>query len=465
MSNLNPLEIKITDITIEKFSGADKMSLLPQFVEVSIFQSIFEPSIKAEMLLNDQIGLFVNYPFTGEEVITVLYTQVSSSDDFRSNDKKIKFIIRGVRNIITGDRARSLMYIVDLISPFYLQNARKYVSQSYKMEIEKAAQSVYDEYIAADTTSKFNVIKSFITEPTIKVRSLIVPNLRPFNGIQWLAKHAVAQDPDHYTYLFFEDSLQFNFVTAQKLIQDAWAVRSDIRDKKYKFISDNEISNKSPTGDPDQDLRLITNIVVNKRFSSMDKIFGGYYQNELIEISMLQKSYNSTPTELDANKVAKYALEPHPLNTPEYISYVKNANTNQSAEYSNRIRYIINNYEDFSNEDRSQPSYRVKFGPSTKYLYAVNQIDLSITVPANMTLRAGQIIWCDIPENHGFNIVDFDIYLSGFFMISEVKQVLSAGNRAATSLRIYKDGYLSTLLETSEYNTSATKPAVRSGGA
>ena len=86
-------------------------------------------------------------------------------------------------------------------------------------------------------------------------------------------------------------------------------------------------------------------------------------------------------------------------------------------------------------------------------MYALNQVDFSITVPANMKLKAGQIIWCEIPEMHGFNDVQKDKYISGFFIISEVKQVMSAGNRVATTLRINKDGYLTKLNENSEYNT------------
>ena len=62
------------------------------------------------------------------------------------------------------------------------------------------------------------------------------------------------------------------------------------------------------------------------------------------------------------------------------------------------------------------------------------------------------------------------------FIISEVKHVIGIGNRAATSLRIYKDGYTSKLFETALYNSEAVQrgntvidPAtgnlIRSGGA
>jgi len=470
MANLNPLDIKIINVEIQKFNGNDKMSIQAQFVELSLFQSMFEPTIKAEMLVNDQIGLFVNYPFTGEELVIITYEQINSVSGIAAREANsptqtftLKFIIKGVRNVIVGDRARSLMYIVDLVTPYYLQNVRKYVSHAYNDLLEDAAEKVYNEYIAQDTQDKFQISKPFVKEVSTKVRHMVVPNLRPLAAIKWLAKHTVASDYDnHFVYLFYEDLDNFNYLTIQKLVEDAYKVKEQIRRKKYKYVSDTEIESASPSGDPDQDTRLIMNIVYNRRFSTIEKIAGGYYQNELVEISMLQKSYNSTPSELDNANPDKFMLGNHPLNTPEYINYVKNQK--DKTEYSNRIRYIINNYEDFGPGNLSQPSYRSKFGKTTRYLFALNQIDLTITIPANMSIKAGDIIWCDLPENHGFNIVDQDIYLSGFFIVSEVKQVLTSGERAATSLRIYKDGYLSTLLESSEYNTSVSSPVIRNYG-
>lgn len=451
MSNLNPLEIEISKLKIKKFNGNDEMSLMPQFVELSIYQSIFEPVMKAELLINDNIGLFVNYPFTGEEIINIEYKQKAGVSAVEKDTGNMQFIIKAVRDIALDDRARGMMFIIDLISVEFLQNVRKLVSHAYNDLVENMAQNLYNEYIMTDTQTKFLKTKPFTIEESLKVRNIVVPNLRPFQAIQWLAKHAVAKDyENHFLYLFYEDNQGFNFLTIQKLIEDAWKQRDTIQKTKYRYISDVESGFSNADATPDSDLYYISNVVNNKRFSSIEKIAGGYYQNELFEISLLQKNYNSTPTELEKETGPNH-LEKYPLNTDPYIDYVKNQT--DKTEYSNRIRYIINNYDDLNEQNKTQPQYRYKFGNATKYMYALNQVDFSITVPANMKLKAGQIIWCEIPEMHGFNDVQKDKYISGFFIISEVKQVMSAGNRVATTLRINKDGYLTKLNENSEYNT------------
>jgi hypothetical protein len=452
MANLNPLQIKIQEVTINKFNGSFKQSILPQFVELSLFQSIFEPVIQAEMLINDNIGLFVNYPFNGEEIVDVTYTFKNVAERSKEETKSIKFLIKGVRDIAADDRARALMFIIDLVSVEFLQNTRKMVSHAYNERAEDAAKLLYEEYIKKDTEEKFKVTKDLKIEESIKVRQFVIPNMRPLAAIQWLAKHAVAKEyKDHFLYLFYEDMDKFNFLTVQKLIEDALdgAGAKTIENKKYKYVSDVELGRAKST-DSDSDLRFITNLVTNKRFSSIEKVAGGYFQNELFEISMLQKSYESTPTELEYDNPGKVTLGKFPLNTKEYIDYVKNKP--EQKEYSNRIRYILNNFPDSDDQSQMIQNFRYKFGNANKYLYALNQVDLNITVPANMELNAGDIIFCELPENHAFNIVEQDGYISGYFIVTEVKQVLTAGDRAVTTMRVNKDGYLNRLATSSKYS-------------
>ena len=93
MFDSNPLEIKVTDFFLEKFNGRDKLSIMPQFVELSIFQSIFQPNVKAQALINDSIGLFSNYPLTGEEIVTIQYEQQNGLGTSSPIEREFKFII------------------------------------------------------------------------------------------------------------------------------------------------------------------------------------------------------------------------------------------------------------------------------------------------------------------------------------------------------------------------------------
>lgn len=477
-SNSNPLQIQIIDVKLQKFNKTDLMSIFPQFVELNLFQSVFEPVMKAEMLINDRVGLFTNYPLTGEELVQVTYKTLTGLEAATSIEKTLNFIIKGVRDIIVDDNARSMLYTLDLASIELLQSVGKNVSHAYSDQIENMAESLYNEYIKDDTEKLYNTTKPFVKEETSKIRALVVPNLKPLQAIQWLAKHAVAKDHDkRFQFLFFENIDGFNFVTIQKLIEDGKLKREELKQKAYTYRSDVESASKDNTSnDSDAALRMITNLSINKRYSSIEKISSGYYQNELFEISMLQKAFYATLTELDSKpNFDRLTLEANPLNTPGYIDYIK-SKPEHTNEYANRVRYIINNYEDGDAQGKSQPEYRLKTGPAIQNLIALNQIDLTITVPANMDIKAGQIIYLQIPEMHSFNKVELDLYITGLYIVNEVKQVITIGNQAATTLRVYKDGYFTSIIESSFYNTSTSsrsstvvdpgtgRPIVSSGG-
>lgn len=466
----NPFNIKIQDIVITKFDGTNPLNLMSQFVEISIYQSLYKPLIKAEMLVNDAIGLFTNYPLTGEEIITINYeqsdilkreptvTDYANADDsdkslnklFRK-DRVLKFVISGVRNIIPSDNARSVMFILDLESVEAYENAKLRVSHGFRDTIENMAEQIYQQYVVTNLskrTRQFGLklpIKTFKKEPGILTRNLVIPNIRPFQAMSWLTKFGIPDvNGDKYTYVFYEDFNGFNFVTLQKLIEDQRNNLVELKSRGY-FYSSNFENKNAISSDDTIAARLISNLVINNRYSTLEKIAGGYIENELFEINPLQKSYRSTKTFVDETTGSGTRMYNWNMNTPTYIEYSKSQYN--IKENTSRVRYVINDYS-----DTEQPKIRLKFGETTRHLIALNQIDLHITIPGDLQHNVGELIYVDIPELHGFNNIQSDRYLSGLFIITEAKHVVSAGGMTATTLRINKDSYSLPLLSQMNYS-------------
>jgi hypothetical protein len=82
----NPFGISIERILLVKYDRSDEIDITSQFLELNIFQNLFEPTILAEMLIYDAIGLFVNYPLTGEESIIVELANPKGSASPRNTD-------------------------------------------------------------------------------------------------------------------------------------------------------------------------------------------------------------------------------------------------------------------------------------------------------------------------------------------------------------------------------------------
>jgi len=202
--------------------------------------------------------------------------------------------------------------------------------------------------------------------------------------------------------------------------------------------------------------RLIGDFKINKRYSALEKIIGGYFENELVEVNMLKNDYKITRKELKYKDYEFNTINPGKgYNTAEYIENVKNEY--EEPETSARIRYIINNYD-----DENQPSFRDKFGRSAMSFLAFQQVDISMAINTNLLVRPGDLIFVELPEFHGFNLNDADLYLSGFYIVSEIKTIIRQGGKSGMQVRINRDSFTRDLALKHNFQFDSPDPAISS---
>jgi hypothetical protein len=441
-NNTNPFNVKFEQVFMTKFSGQDRMNITPQVMEFTLYQTIFDNLIKADMVIGDAIGLMNNYPLTGEETIDVA---ISYNDkEGNKSVKTLKFVVTGIRGIRADDQARSAVFAFDLASIEAFINAKSRVSHAYNDTIENMIKEVYQTYVAGRLRNGERPKPLSIIQDTTKITKLVIPNIKPFEAINWLCKYAISSQPDlYYTHIFYETLEGFQFKPLQRKtyqgVQDQQAVNECIK-SRFIYISNFENFKKDQANynaflqSGYDDARLINDVVINKRYSAMEKIVGGYFENELVEVNNLQRDYRITYTSLKTDGSFNTLYPTGVYDYPEYIQNVINEYT--TPESSARIRYIINSYDDVN-----QPSFRDKFGKSSMSFLAFQQVDLSVAVTSDLNIRPGDIIWIDFPKLHGFNINEIDLYISGLFIVSEMKTTMTVGGRSQTYLRVNKDSW------------------------
>ena len=450
----NPFNAKIEDIVIRKFNGSQNMSIMPQVAELVIYQSIFAPIIKAQLLIQDYVNLLDNFPIVGEETVEITLIQGTT----QNNDQRIfaRFVISAIHNIEVASTNRELTYIIDLVSYESFKNAKTKVSHRYNETIEETIGSILKDYLKTD--------KLYTTfQDTTVARDLVIPNIRPFVAIEWLCKHAISKDPVAYhTHLFYETlsggqagsqgiaEPAFTFKSMQrptwKGFQDDAALQG-AKNNSYYYISNVELL-KNPAiaaalnaQGINQD-RLVIDIKFNKKYSTLEKILAGYFENEYVEVNPLQKDHLITRTTV---REPWTRLSVPYLNTDAYIDDVINDRT--ESETSPRVRYIINSYS-----NQTDPSRRDKFGRSVRSHAAFSQIDLQIGILTDLTMRPGDVIYVGLPEFHGFNEVNDNHFITGYFFISEVKTIIRPSGETSTLLHINKDSFENPIFPASRFN-------------
>ena len=464
----NPFNVKLEDVIITKFNGSDRMSIMPQVIEFVLYQSIFSPIIKADIVFADAIGLMNNYPLSGEEKIEVVIVQEgedagNEGSGQKQFEKTLTFIISAIKDIEVSKDGRTMAYSMELASWDAFVNAKTRVSHAYYDTIENMIENVYKDYIIKGRADpKPKELKIF--KDTEKVRKLVIPNIKPFDTIAWLCKYAISSDPEkYYTHIFYETLENYTFKALQKMtfrdqVDESAALAAS--KEKYIYVSDIELVRNNPkalealAARGFSDSRIINDFKINKRYSALEKIIGGYFENELVEVNALKNDYKITPKEIKYKDYTFNTINPGiGYNTAEYIENVKNEY--DKPETSARIRYIINNYD-----DENQPSFRDKFGRSAASFLAFQQVDISMAINTNLLTRPGDLIFVELPEFHGFNLNDADQYLSGFYIVSEIKTILRQGGMSGSYLRINRDSFTRDLALKHNYAFSTPDPPV-----
>lgn len=413
------------------------LDLTPQVHEVSIFQSIFSPVVRAEIALFDMVGLFVNFPISGEEVVVLKYRNIADN-----STNTLYFVVDTIKDINIGDDARSVGFMMNCVAIEAYANAKMTVQQAYEGSVPSMAKKLFDEHINTRIKQFFPSYPTknmFVEDNDSQTQTVVIPNMSPFAGMKMLSELAVSEVDDKSTYVFYQTFDAFNFRTIQGLY-DAPNARRIARLNGYKYFS-NELEAKE--SEANNEGRVIANLHFNKRHATYQKMATGYFHNNHFEINIAQKSFWGQPTRLDASM----KMGPQYLNS---ASYIQSAYVEGDDEQSNRTRYTVTTQKE---NDPNFPLSRArdKWGKDLIQTIAMSQIDLTVTIPGTNRFQAGDLFWADIPEMHGMNEIKEDDLVSGIFIITEIKHVLSIGGYHTTVLRINKDSYNSAIDRPSRY--------------
>lgn len=417
------------------------IDITPQIKEIDTYQSIFTQYMKADITVSDPIGLFVNFPLSGEEAVFVTFKDVAANKTYT-----YPFVIDTVSDISVNDKAREVYYVIRCVAIEAYANAKQSVQQAYSDTAANIIKKIFDEHIVQRTTK---LVPGYTPLPLIVDNNdslegtVVIPNMLPFAAIKMMAEIYVHNTPGKDACLFFQTPRNFKFTTLQSLfdVSTRANARRNARNKGYKYIS-NEIT--EDYAEMENEGRLATRLVYNKRYSSLDKIALGYFQNTLFEINIGQKAFWAEQRELKDLPT----IYPHKLNTEAYqqATIVSDADDEQS----NRTRYVVNIHRE---NDKQFPvsRQRQKWGAELQSLIALSQIDITVVIPGTSEFLAGDLFYLEIPEVHGFNELRQDDLVSGLFVITEVKHTLIRGGFHSTVLRLNKDSYATSIDRGSRY--------------
>jgi len=274
------------------------------------------------------------------------------------------------------------------------------------------------------------------------LRKFAVPDVN-YSGINHGAK-----------YVFYEDIDGFHFKSVESMMEDPDAkALAERPQRKFAWVSDKVMLEGRGSSN---EYRSITNIRYNKRFSTMEKIVAGYFENVYFEMDLSRLGYTGTGHQHKWNDNSTPKLDRWSMNTKKYIEDVRTLENDQlsnininTAELANRVYYGFNNYGISS----FPPAVKNTWGQQQETSIGLSQIDVNIAVSGDSRYKIGDIIYCELPEISGFtDIPQEEPYVSGYFLISELRQSLTLNGDHTTTMGINKNSFANFISLRNNYN-------------
>jgi len=454
MATTGPLEFELVNIELLKFNQQEDqtISIIPQMIELNIYQSLYNPCIKAELTLWDPIGLPVNYPLLGEEMVVVYYkpTRNNLENDPLADGKDIRisnltrpwiFMVNSISALKVDEKGKAMVYTLELFSIDMRENMRRRVQRSFNGPYHESCQTVLKDILMVDNT-KLSVINF---EPSNGNHLVVVPNLSPLETCAWFAKRAVPVDPNNHLYYFYETFNGYNFKTFESVFNQNVNL-DDL--PKYIYIADlNEASRKAILDQLNvPEHNVATAMKVHQRWDTIEKVKGGYFENEYFDIDTLHKTIHTSASVLGLNPISN---KQYNYNTPNFITNIQTRDISPGSKH--RVRYRISQDQGDNGDPNDQRLWSAKWPFANREITAMAQSSVTISAPGDTRINAGDLINFKLPELHGFNVMNEDPYITGRYVVVDIKHVVSVGMRHVMVMNLHRDGFDQPINEQMKY--------------
>ena len=215
-------EFHVNELVIVTKIGRVDISKL--FVELNIFDSMFLPVMSGNMLIQDSIGISGKLLFDGTESLLI--------DIGKDKDSDIARFKKAFRIYKQSDRVNqnqnSETFVLHFVADELMFSDQQRVNQSYDLTYSQIVEKILFNYLKIPANNIGGLY-----EPTMGIRKIVIPNLRPLDAIEWCAKRSLDKQ-NSPNYVFFQNLVGYNFASLSTLLTQDNVLDIKIQSKNLK---------------------------------------------------------------------------------------------------------------------------------------------------------------------------------------------------------------------------------------
>ena len=427
-------------------SAGLKINIKPNISHINLSEDITKNSIIGEILLQDSAGFVNEGPIIGQEYLRLKIQTPSLTHE--------RDIINFTENIFVINSVQARVETGNSISTYLLSFSSSEIAKNQRTKITSSLTGTYSD-IVKQMLDKVNCQKKIFLEPTIGVKRIVAPNIRPFDVIKMALKSASSAISDNFSssYLFFETFEGYNFRTLASLYAQP------ISQVYTTFVPGGKV--KDGIVDIEAELGNIIDYEIVDNSNTMFNHTTGVLGSKLTVHNIYSKSYEDyTYNYFDNFDNEKHITSYHGGSQHPIFSDVSiEKGGARSSDFPTRtyLASISAGETDVNNTtvDGTEPF----FAPDPQNTLqerssTINQLErgliLNISTHGNTSVRAGDIVRIDIPLVAAVKTQENrknDRFYQGVFIVKRIKHEFDFGLKKHGSLLTLVKDSLSEKLE------------------
>jgi hypothetical protein len=389
------------------------VDLLPIYHEVGIYENLFEgAAVSGYVFVTDVLGLIENLNLSGFNYVNIKLSKFGE-DDQNAISRTFRVYKIGERQTINNNKE---VYSLHFCSEEQILSEQIKIVKSYpNTQISTIIKAILNADGLKVDSSKLGTI-----EDTKGQYSFIVPNLRPFEAINWLATYARPLSNPGADMLFYETAMSgFNFRSLQSIYNDPVYTSFGYSPQNLSQLSF------------DDQYRSILAYSYLQISDIIQGINDGMFANKLVSIDPLLRSSNTTTFNYSNYFSTSQHLNQYPVSVEMNNRLGKTTSQNADASFKLLVgNSLERTYSGIKAKGAAAiastaPDIGVEtYIPNrTAQIPLANAIRVQVTVPGDPALNVGKVVKLNLPS---FRYKDdgtpnVDVYFSGKYIISAVK--------------------------------------------
>lgn len=399
INDVGDIVVDSNSIMLYNFTGSTYENIYPLVQRIDIFESLMNYTLSADIYVSEGVELLNNFPMNGEEFIRFSIQTPSR--------KKISydFFVESITNLSVAENSMLRSYVLRCVTRDFLKNSHTLFSKRYTdLTYDVALQKVLKEDLGSG--------KNVLVETTKGKFDYTVNNVRPFQVVDLIKERAVSGEQNKSSlFFFYEDNIQYNFVTLEKLITDR---KSKAEHFKFYFDTSNRASNYEEV----INVRNILSYTVSNQGSSIEKIRNGRMANQVREFDIFRGTYYDKYEYINQVDFRKFKETDEKT---DFNSDAFNAQVTSSPGKSSLV---------FKDSTRPEMEHNKNICFKRPYQEKIAQYGLNIRVYGDTNLLVGDVIEINMPEISGVTQEPKvqTIYSGNYVIFTQNHSLIKAGD-------------------------------------